>query len=276
VKSPLSLLAGIPDSHMWSSRTWTDYAELPHPEQVLAMLPLFGFADWGLGRPLELEEILGTAVINHARETGGPVMERLHILPPLRQVLGPYPHSLFGIDFETALDLIDHIARGVAAAGLSRLLLFTTSPWNEELIDVAGRQARVRHGLQVFLSNLAALGLDLHPVRSPAREIVQCAACACLGELPAKAPPRAAPAYPAFRPGEIPWCPPLKFDMPLERAIATGRANIADAGTRLAAIVAEILDTPPRPRRKPPARNTPSNHGNNRGRAARHHRHRAS
>lgn len=245
VNAPLSLLAGISDDYMWSARTWTDFAELKNPAEHLAVLPLFGFASWGMGRPLELEEVLGTAVLNQGIEASGKARKKLHVMPPLRQVLGPYPHTAFGIDFETALELITEIATGIKAAGFRRLLIFTTSPWNEELADVAGRQLRVNLGLQVFLSSLASLGLDLHPIRSESREIVQCAACACFNSLPAKPPRKPAPAYPTFRPGDVAWCPPLEFDMPLDQAIATGRANLAGAGTLLATIIGEILRATP-------------------------------
>lgn len=233
-------LSAVPDDCSWSSRTWQDFARAKNQTRRLVVLPLFGFADWGLGRSIDLEETLGTAVLQQALARWPARANTPLILPPLRFVLGPYSHTLFGIDFETAVELVREIGASVHAAGFQRLALFNTSPWNEELINAAGRDLRVEFGLQVFLVNLGALGLDLHPVRSPDRDVVQCAACACTGALPAREKSAGRISLPEFRPGHIQQPPPLAFRRKLPDAIEEGQGHLAAAGERLASLFGEM------------------------------------
>jgi creatinine amidohydrolase len=234
-----SSLISLPDPALWTSRTWADLAQLRAPAKHLVVLPLFGFADWGLGRPLDLEETLGTSVLRVA--LAQPVVKKLPILvlPPLRWVLGPYPHSIFGVDYETAHDLLREIAASVHAAGFRKLILFNSSPWNEELIDVAGRDGRVALGLQVFGVNLAALDLDLHPVRSATRVGVQCAACACYGVLPADDRVPQEIIWSDFRPGHIRQPGAVPFEHSLDAACREGEEIVAAAGRKLAGLFSE-------------------------------------
>lgn len=233
-------LVALPDPVLWTSRTWTDFAELPAPAKHIVVLPLFGLGDWGLGRPLDLEETLGTAVLHEALATTAAKKLPLIVLPPLRWVLGPYPHSVFGVDFETAYDLLREIATFVKAAGFRKLVLFNTSPWNEELIDAGGRDVRVDLGLQVFCVNLAALDFDLHPVRSSSRADVQCAACAAYAAPPANETVAADVSWADFRPGNIRQPGPLAFDLSFKEAKSQGEKRLAAAGRRLAALFGEI------------------------------------
>jgi creatinine amidohydrolase len=205
----------------------------------LVVLPLFGFADWGLGRPLDLEEVLGTAVLRRAlAESGGKTP--LLVLPPLRWALGPYPHSAFAVDYETAHGLLHEVASSVHAAGFRKLVLFNSSPWNEELADAGGRDVRVALGVQTFCVNLSALDLDLHPVRATTRTGVQAAACACLGTLPVDPPVTAEITWADFRPGHIRQPGAVPFDRSLAEAVREGETVLAAAGRKLAALWQEI------------------------------------
>jgi len=249
-QQPVSPLIDLPDTVLWSSRTWTDFARLSprQRESKLVLLPLFGFGDWGLGCPLDLEEQIGTAVLRHAIEHPAAKAPELMVMPPLRFVLGPYVHNLFGIDFETALDLLHEIAASVRAAGFRKLLLFTTSPWNEELIDVAGRAMRVRLGMQAFQITLAALGLDLHPTRSLDRTPALHAACSCYRRAPrAAGMPIEAIGLREFRPGNIQQPGPLRLTLSLDDAIDSGDAAIAATAGSLSSLCSEIVRKPALP-----------------------------
>jgi creatinine amidohydrolase len=240
---PPAALADLPDDALWSSRTWADFAAMPARRRAATpvLLPLFGFADWGLGRPLDLEEIIGSAVLREAlRATAAAGGPDTVVLPPLRFVCAPYPHTLFGVDLPAALELVREIAAGVHAAGFSRLVLFNTSPWNEEAALIAAGDLRVDPGLHTFVIHLAALGLDLHPIRSTNRTCVQCAACACLGRLPQPDSPPGEIAHAGLRPGHVRQPPPLAFDHGLDEAVDAGRRIIAGAGAHAASLLAAI------------------------------------
>ncbi|MGH8021174.1 MAG: hypothetical protein ACREIA_23425 [Opitutaceae bacterium] len=238
-----STLVDLPDAVLWTSRTWTDFAKLPARQRAstLIVLPLFGFGDWGLGRPIDLEEQLGVAVLRQAVEKPGKPAPELLVMPPLRFVLGPYVHNLFGIDFETALELLHEIATSVKAAGFRKLVLFTTSPWNEELIEAAGLTMRVRLGIQAYQISLAALGLDLHPLRASDRSAVQLAATACTHRAPNDAAMSVeAIALREFRPGNVEQPGPVKLTLPLEEAIAAGEKLMVTAGRKFSQLCLEI------------------------------------
>lgn len=270
---PASLLVDLPDSVLWSSRGWSDFAAMPPAARPLALLPVFGFADWGLGRPLDIEETLGCGVLRAMFASDPAHAARVAVLPPLRFVLGPYPHTLFGIDFETALDLVREIGTSVAAAGIDRLVFLNTSPWNEEFIETCACDLRADVGLQTFAIHLEALGLDLHPARSTTRSSVQAAACTLTRRAPSGDAPRADARLVDFRPGDHRQPAPLAWSTSLDVAVGEGATILAGAGVRLARLIAEIEAHPslahdrliqgphapaPSPRRaacaKPPAR----------------------
>lgn len=244
---PLSLLADLPDAVLWSSRSWADFARLPEPKSHLALLPVCGFADWGLGRPLDLEETLGAGVLRALLAADPARVTTLSVLPPLRFVLGPYPHTLFGIDYETALELVRELGESVIAAGLRRLVFLNTSPWNEELMETCACDLRAGLGLQTFVINLESLGLDLHPTRSKTRGVVQAVACALTRRAPGHDAARGDCRLVEFRPGDHRQPPPLTWTKSLDASATEGWTALAEAGTRLAGMLREIEAHPPLP-----------------------------
>jgi creatinine amidohydrolase len=245
--SPTSNLVDLPDSVLWSSRSWPEFAALKSPNHHLVLLPVFGFADWGLGRSIDLEETLGCGVLRAMLAADTERAARLTIMPPLRFALGPYPHSLFGLDYETALELTREIGAFIAAAGLRRLVLLNTSPWNEELMETCACDLRADFGLQTFVINLEALGLDLHPTRSTTRPAVQAAACALTRRAPSTDAPRADIRLADFRPGNHRQPPPLPWTKSLDASVHEGWEVLASAGSRLARLLDAIDAHPPLP-----------------------------
>lgn len=165
----------------WSHRTWEDFAAAPASETRIALLPLHGFADHGLGLPLDLEEVISSRLLRDAL-AGIPASEAC-VLPPLRHVLGPYAASSFSVDPDTALALIGEIAAGVHAAGFRKLVLFSSNPWTTELAATAALEARASLGLHAYLISLSGLGLDLHPA-STERGRAQAVGASLLGTVP--------------------------------------------------------------------------------------------
>ncbi|MFT3870640.1 MAG: creatininase family protein [Nibricoccus sp.] len=229
----MTWLAAADRATFWAHRAWSDFVALPDKERHVAILPLYGFADHGLGLPLDAEEILGSAVLRHAMlQVGGAVP--CHVLPSVRFGLAPYPCSFFGIDAETAHALLHDLAAGVKAAGFHKLVFFNTSPWNRELVIDASRDIRIGQKLQTFIINTPALGFDFHP-SSEKRGPAQAAVAHVQGRAPQTAT-RAADIRDAdFRPGAYLQPAPLAPDSSID-----GAAVVKGAGQHLARLLAEI------------------------------------
>ena len=169
----MTYLANVDKETFWGHRTWADFAAMPEKERTLVVVPFCGMADWGLGHPLDCEEMVAMSVLKRAVEvcrTKVPVM----VLPPLRFVLGPYPNCAFSIDPDTAYQFVEEVVRSIHVSGFQKLVLFNSSPWNEDIVNKAcARDLRIKFGLQMFSINLHGIGLDFHPVRSNSRREVQ-------------------------------------------------------------------------------------------------------
>jgi hypothetical protein len=169
---PLARICLADDSTFWPWLKWPEFAPYSESKETLVIIPLTGLADAALGHPLDAEETVLLSVLKKASELSrndGPVL----ILPPLRFVTGPSEYCAFPISPPLAHAQIREVVESVAAGGFQRIVLFNSSPWNEDLINVAARDVRVSKGLVVFCVNLAALGLDFHPFRSTSRRLVQ-------------------------------------------------------------------------------------------------------
>lgn len=153
------------DDTFWAWHPWTDFARWPDKPDVTVVLPVCGLADWGLDAPLDAEETVLLSVLAEAARRGSLPPGRLLVLPPQRFVLGPSDTCAFPVDPPLAHAALDEWCASVAAAGFRRVVLYNSSPWNEELCDAAARDIRIARGLQMFCVNLSALGLDFDPAR---------------------------------------------------------------------------------------------------------------
>ncbi|MDR0352829.1 MAG: creatininase family protein [Opitutaceae bacterium] len=225
----------------WAHRAWSDFDAFPDKRRALVILPVHGFADHGLGLPLDAEEAAGGAILRRAVAKAGAVLP-LVVLPPLRFGLAPYPHTHFGLDPDDAHALIREVSDGVRDAGFTRLVFFCTSPWNRELVNAAATDLRAGPGLQAFVINLAEPGPDFHPGAGAGRADAQAIAAHVLGVAPDTGGARPADVRdPAFRPGEFrqpaPLPPPVLAPDPV--------ALIDSAARQLARLLAEIDAHPP-------------------------------
>lgn len=227
----MTWLANADFDTAWAHIPWTDFRS-PSESAPIAVLPVFGFADHGLGLALDVEEVVGSEILHRAVLTARQAFP-LKVLPPLRFGLAPYASSFFGVDAETAHDLLQEIAAGVQAAGLQKLVFFVTSPWQKELVHSASRDARVALGLQTFVISLAGLGLDFHPA-DPHRARAQAMAAHILGTPPGARRP-GIPVETGFRPGRWDQPPPVDPDHDFEPE------RLFDAaGRRLARLLSEV------------------------------------
>jgi len=226
-------LANVDRDTFWANHAWNDFAVAAGHDRALAILPVYGFADHGLGLPLDAEEIVGNAILRRATEQIKTAIP-CRVLPPVRFGLAPYPATFFGIDAETAHAFLHEIAAGVKAAGIHKLVFFNTSPWNRELVIDASRDIRVALKLQTLIINTPALGFDFHPA-SAQRAQAQ-AAVSHLLATPARPTKRPAEIHDTdFRPGCYLQPAPLAPDLSLD-----GAAIINAAGQHLARLFAAI------------------------------------
>ncbi|MGF1449918.1 MAG: hypothetical protein ACFB20_10935 [Opitutales bacterium] len=160
-------IAAFEPARHWACHPWTDFAQRADKDRTQVIVPFFGLADWGLGHPLDVEEVLGTTILNAAlaRSTVSPPEI---VTPPVRFMPAPFANQAFGLDLDTAYALAQDVLQSIQASGFQRVILFNTSPWGETFIDVVGRDSRITLGLQPFCVNLSGLGLDLHPARCSA------------------------------------------------------------------------------------------------------------
>ncbi len=234
-------LSALPTTAAWSAYPTTEFGHdaLAQAESRLAILPVHGWSDHGLGLSMDVEEVIGGAVLSAAL-AWFPAAAAVRVLPPLRHVLSPDPAGLGGIDPETLHEVIQEIAAGVKSAGYDRLLFLCTSPWNGEIVDAASRDVRVQQSLQTFVIELAGIGLHLHP-KSDDRSRAQAVAAAAANQTPAPfaSPDALPPTDLDFRPGN--WRGPalVSPDPSLD-----GTAILAAAGKKLASLLQEVMARP--------------------------------
>jgi creatinine amidohydrolase len=161
-------LANAEPETSWAHHAWTDFAAPAQKEYAIVVLPLHGFARHGADRPLDIEEVLGASVLRQA-VAKAKAHFAARVLPPLRFAPAAKTDGLFGIDSETAYDLVAEIAAGVAAAGFHKLVFFNVSPINEPFVAVAALDACVRSSLRTYVIHARSLGLD--PSRDQAGDV---------------------------------------------------------------------------------------------------------
>ncbi len=207
-------LANADPATAWAHQTWSDLSARPDKARTVVVLPVHGFADHGLGLPLDAEEVVGSAVLRAAITAAGSKSQLL-VLPPLRFGAAPYPHAHFGVDPETALDALNEIVASLKASGFSRVLFFNTSPWNAELVATAALDARTSLDLRTYVIGAAGIGLGFHPADIN-RARTQAVAARLLGRVPTLSNAPADVRDADFRPGCFVQPTPVAFDPSLD------------------------------------------------------------
>jgi hypothetical protein len=176
-----------------------------------------------------------------------PATLPLLVVPPLRFVLGPDPGCAFAVDPPLAHAFVAEVLGSIAVSGFKKIVLYNSSPWNEELIAAAARDHRIALGLQIFRISLSGLGLDLHPTRATpaARRKVQTLVTALLGREPE--PPPAETNFPARPWGDEAVRPLAEPAAPLAAARVEAEATLAAAAQLLLSLLGEIHARPPLP-----------------------------
>lgn len=239
---PLTPLCIADDATFWPWHRWPEFSRWPEPERTLVVVPLAGTADWGLGHPLDAEETVLMHVLRAASLQRSSTLPLL-VVPPLRFVLGPDPGCAFPLDPPTAHALLADALGSIAASGFRKIVLYNSSPWNEEFISVAARDLRVALGLQIFRISLSGLGLDLHPIRSQSRQRFQTLVTALTGRAPeALSTSFTAPSIRRW--GDERVYPLAEPALPLTTARSEGAAILAVTAKKLLSLLGEIHARP--------------------------------
>ena len=235
------------DATFWPWRRWPEFSRWPDPEKTVVVVPLAGTADWGLGHPLDAEETALMSILRAASRSR-PASLPLLVTPPLRFVLGPDAGCAFAVDAPLAHSFLSDVLGSIADSGFKKIVLYNSSPWNEELIAAAARDNRIALGLQIFRISLSGLGLDLHPTRATPtmRRKVQTLVTALLGREPdatsSSPAPFAAPAW-----GDEAIRPLTEPAAPLAAARIEAETTLAAAAKLLVSLLCEIQTRPPLP-----------------------------
>jgi creatinine amidohydrolase len=244
----LTPLCVADDDTFWPWHRWPEFSRWKNPGATVVVVPLAGLADWGLGHALDAEETVLLHLLR-AASRARPASIPLLVVPPLRFVLGPTAGCAFAVEPPVAHAFVSDVLRSIAASGFRKIVLYNSSPWNEELIAAAARDNRIALGLQIFRISLSGLGLDLHPTRASAttRRNFQTLVTALTGSEPE--PPRAGYAHaPAPRDwGDERVFPLPEPAVPLDRARVEGAATLSAAAAQLVALLGEIHARAPLP-----------------------------
>lgn len=244
----------------WAHHSWTKIYNWPDKDETLVVVPLHGFADWGLGLGMDVEETIGTAVLNASIQKA-ELGTKILVTPPIRFQPQPFANASFTLDFETAYDLVDSVLESIKLTGFKKVILFNTGPYNEQFTDIMGRDMRIEHALQMFCVNLSGLGLDLHPCRqtsamgmgsangvpsaSPDRTKARLLAVHLLGQS-SEASTTPVP-NDAYEPDAPKFCEPLPGSVTPSEAAEEAPAILDEAGAHLARLLHEIAARAPLP-----------------------------
>jgi len=177
--APYALYASE-DRFAWHARPWSAFCEISGMPHVI--VPIYSLSEWGLGRPLDAEELIGSRVLSDALLASDD--PEFLVLPPFRFTPKQSNGTCFGLDIEDAHQILEETLCSAARAGVTRYILWNTSPFLEEWVDVAARDLRIKHGFQMFCINLSGMGLDFHPRRGGSRSGLQSILTELLGEGP--------------------------------------------------------------------------------------------
>jgi hypothetical protein len=230
------------DATFWPWLPSPQIGAWPNREGTVVILPLVGMADWGLGHPLDAEEMVLMPILRDACRLI-PAGKKPLMVPPLRFAFGADPACAFAVDPPTAHAFIAEVAGSVAAAGFRKVVIVNSSPWSEELCNAAARDLRLSRNLHMFHIHLSALGLDFHPVRSRNRRELQTLLTALIGVEPEAGPPTQAAAEAAW--GTEPITPLGGPPVGLAEARERGASLLAATAARLAKLLGDVHDRAP-------------------------------
>ncbi len=156
-----------PDA-FWPNYRWPQFDSWENKEKTLIYVPTISMTDWGMGFPLDAEEVLVMSLLKAASERKPTELSWLY-LPPASLVAGPHMRTAFPVNLDLAYDYLHDLGKSIAASGFRKIVFINANPWMEDIIDATGRDLRIALDLQMFCVNLSGLQLNFHPDADRAR-----------------------------------------------------------------------------------------------------------
>jgi creatinine amidohydrolase len=152
-------LAPLP-SGLWQDLCTTDFDRVD-PLRTVALLPVAAIEQHGPHLPLATDALINQAVVDHTLRRLPPSASVL-VLPALN-IGDSLEHTGFAgtlaADLETLLGLWLSVGRGVARAGVRKLVLFNSHGGQRAHVDLAALRLRAAHGLLVVRAHSFAFGV---------------------------------------------------------------------------------------------------------------------
>ncbi len=143
-----------PPRRIWHEMTTTEVAALD-AARVIAVLPVAAIEQHGPHLPLAVDAIINEGILTRALELV-PEQLPVTVLPILAigrsDEHGDFPGTL-SLSPETAIRLWGEVAEGVAKAGICKLVLFNSHGGQPQLLDIVGRNLRIKHRMLVVQVN---------------------------------------------------------------------------------------------------------------------------
>ena len=137
-----------PPRRFWHEMTTAEVAALD-AARVIAVLPVAAIEQHGPHLPLAVDAIINEGILGRALELA-PEHVHVTVLPLLSvgrsDEHGDFPGTL-SLSPETTIRLWGEVADGVAKVGIRKLVLFNSHGGQSQLLDIVGRNLRIKHGM---------------------------------------------------------------------------------------------------------------------------------
>ena len=147
-------------SGWWQDLTTTDLARVD-PLRTIALLPVSATEQHGPHLPLSTDAVINEGIVRAA--LGRLPSEASVLVLPALPIGDSLEHTAFpgtlAADLDALLSLWLAVGRGVARAGVRKLVIFNSHGGQRALVDQAALRLRVRHAMLVVRAHSFALGM---------------------------------------------------------------------------------------------------------------------
>ncbi len=165
---PLASGDGLPEcslpSGYWQDLTTTDFARVD-PARTIALLPVAATEQHGPHLPLATDALINEGVVSEALRRL-PATASVLVLPALN-IGDSLEHTAFtgtlSADMDDLIGLWLAVGRGVARAGVNKLVIFNSHGGQRAHVDLAALRLRVAHNLLVVRAHSFSFGVPAVP-----------------------------------------------------------------------------------------------------------------